>query len=93
MSRTPLSARLVPDEKRPKYIAVNLFGEVRRVGVKAIAYFWNVLPKPAHPGPETYGFTGGRRVSRVISGGQFRRMGTPIVPRPALVWSVSGPMW
>ena len=39
MSRTPLSARLVPDEKRPKYIAVNLFREVRRGDVKAIAYF------------------------------------------------------
>jgi hypothetical protein len=95
---TSSSARLVPDGERLKYIAVNRFREVRRVGVKAIAYFiWNMLPEPAQSPParpsETYRFAGGRRVSRVISGGQFRRMGTPIVPKPALVWSMSGPTW
>ncbi len=48
------SARLLPDRERSNYIAINPFREVRRVRVKAIAYFiGNVLPKPAHPRPRS----------------------------------------
>jgi len=67
-----------------RLMEVHTRSEVR--DVKAIAYFMlcGVAPVP-DTFLESICYVERRRVSNVISGGQFRRIGTPTVPRPALV--------